>query len=625
MGVRAPAAAGRSGAFVLAASLLWLGGGPIHAMIDPAFTPVHLVEGARRIVAGRLGEDQREKRWSLAERRVLKGKAAGVLRLSLAPANPRQARDAREFLRANLGAEAVVFQADDGGCLLLGSVWMRLKPAGGDEWRIDVFDDQRMLKTYAGAADKLIEMCRYILDHEDADVPVSVGVTWRGRLRLARLARPVTAMACLDGGTAARARLFVASPAGDRLFAYDSARRRFVDRTEAGGLDTASLAFALLDLDGDGRCDLASWDGSRLNVRVGREDGTFAPLRGLRLPPWPGQCSALAAMSPSHDGAAGLLISADWPHVFTWNAEGGSIAPLPGSRARYASAGPGAPCVAADWDGDGYADVLQLRDKASLLWRGTQGGFAEPTPSAVTSGGSPARWCVGDFDTDGRTDLYVSGSKANELWENAGAGRFRPAIGCAGSLQYRNEPGAADCLATDLNHDGRPDLALLYEKGHFLYHFNRGYRCMAEEGELKLKAKPSDRALSEARGPMRAAAGDFDGDGWLDLAVAFATGEVDCFLNAGPGGPPRAPGLWIQLPPGRTGPVTVSVWQGGPRAFCVGTSLVAGHAPPTWAALRRRGPCTLQWRLPGGRRRTKVIQPQRPAPRAVLDMPASPR
>lgn len=625
MGARAPAAAGRSAALVLAAGLLWPGGGAVHAMIDPAFTPVHLVEGARRIVAGRLSQDEPDKRWSLAERRVLKGKEAGHLRLSLAPADARQARDAREFLRASVGAEAVVFQADEKGYLLLGGVWMRLSSAGAGEWRIDVFDDQRMQKTYTGAADKLIEMCRYLLDHEDADVPVSAGVTWRRRLRVARLARPVAQMAWLGGAKGGEARLLVASAGGDRLFACDSARQRLVDRTEAAGLDTASVAFALVDLDRDGRCDLASWDGACLNVRLGREDGSFAPLRGLRQPRWPSRCGALAALSACHDGSAGLLVSADWPHVFTWDAGGGSIAALPGDRTGCEAGGAGASCIAADWDGDGRADVLQLRDKASLLWRGTQEGFAEPTPCAMVSGGSPARWCVGDFDADGRPDLYVSGTKANQLWENAGAGRFRPVIDQAGSLQFRNQPGAADCLATDLNHDGRPDLALLFEKGHFLYHFNRGYRCLAEEGELKLEAKPADRALSAARGPMRAAAGDFDGDGWLDLAVAFATGEVDCFLNGGRAGRPRAPGLWIQLPPGRTGPVTVSVWQGTPRPFCVGTYLLAGHDPPTWATLRKPGACTLQWRLPGGRRRTMVVQPQRPAARAVLDMAASPR
>ena len=78
---------------------------------------------------------------------------------------------------------------------------------------------------------------------------------------------------------------------------------------------------------------------------------------------------------------------------------------------------------------------------------------------------------------------------------NAGAGRFRPVLRYAGSVGHKLHPGAADCLATDLNHDGRPDLALLYAKGRFLYHFNRGYRCMGEEGELTLEAKHGSAAI----------------------------------------------------------------------------------------------------------------------------------
>ena len=79
----------------------------------------------------------------------------------------------------------------------------------------------------------------------------------------------------------------------------------------------------------------------------------------------------------------------------------------------------------------------------------------------------------------------LSGTGACELWESTGTGSFRPVIQYTGSLQDKRQPGASDCLTTDLNHDGRPDLATLYEKGHFLYHFNRGYRCMGEQGELR--------------------------------------------------------------------------------------------------------------------------------------------
>ena len=90
------------------------------------------------------------------------------------------------------------------------------------------------------------------------------------------------------------------------------------------------------------------------------------------------------------------------------------------------------------------------------------------------------------------------------------------------------------------------------------------------------------------------------GDDALDLAVAFTTGEVFAFFTD----LREAHGLWIRLPRGYTGPVTVSVWQGAAHPVCVGTHLVEGHSPPTHATLRTPGPCTLKWRWPGGPPRT---------------------
>jgi hypothetical protein len=559
-------------------------------MINPAFTPVALVEEARLVVAGALEGDEQGDRWTLAEAQVLKGEESGAPQLLLALLNARDTDNARAFLRSSAGSEAILFQGPDARFLLVKDVWLGLKLADGAGWQVSEFNDQYMLKTYAGGADKLIEMARYILHDEDADVPVAVGVAWRAAVRIGHLPQPVAGMAPLASGSGRGAQLFVASSGGDRLFAYDRQAGRFDDLTGRTGLDTASRAFAFVDLDRDGRADLVSWDGECLSVRLRRQDGGFAPLQGAPEPEWRGGCNGLTPFSLMQDGFPGVLVSSAWPHLLSWDGERWSVAPLPGDQASCGPAGSAPVAVAADWDGDGHADVLQLREAGGLLWTGKGGGFAQPQPCGVTSAGSPARWAVGDFDTDGRLDLAVNGPETCELWENAGGGRFRPVIRYAGSLLFRQEPGAADCLATDLNHDGRPDLALLYEKGPFFYHFNRGFRCMAEEGQLTL-----DGGAAASAGPTRAAAGDFDGDGSLDLAVAFTAGEVSCFFN----GLPEAPGLWVSLPRGHTGPVTLSAWQGEPYAFCVGTQVVAGHEP-TYFSLRKHGPCTLKWRWPGG-------------------------
>jgi hypothetical protein len=54
---------------------------------------------------------------------------------------------------------------------------------------------------------------------------------------------------------------------------------------------------------------------------------------------------------------------------------------------------------------------------------------------------------------------------------------------------------------------------------------------MGEEGELRQDVERPSGASRGGLGPVRAAAGDFDADGALDLAAAFATGEVFVFFT----------------------------------------------------------------------------------------------
>jgi len=480
----------------------------VHALIDPSFTPVELVEASRRIVAGKLAADKQRGRWVVANVRVMKGRNGGDRQLSLALPKAEDTRKLRALLHACLGAEVMVFQGGyegiETGYMLVGNTWLNVKPVGATHWRLAGNADQ-MRRTYAGAADKLIGMTEYILRHEDADVPVATGVAWHRCVPVATVNGEVRKLAWLPPARdETRNRILVASTAGDRLFAYDTKRQSFV------------------------------------------------------------------------------------------------AVPMQGVAKRHSSAGTtgGASRIVADFDGDGYADRLQLRRKGSLLRRGGADGFHAPEPTALTAGPPPVRSCVGDFDADGRLDLFVSDAKRSALWENAGDGTFRNVTRYAGSLQFRVESGPSDILATDLNHDGRTDLLVLSAKGRLVYHFNRGFRCFAAVGELAL---PRPNA-SKSR-PVRITAGDFNGDGSLDLAVAFASGDVVCCFNKRSG----EPALWLRLPKGRTGPVTVSVWQEAPRPYNVGTYSVVAHDPPTFVTLRKRGPCMLKWHAPGTPVRTKTV------------------
>ncbi len=166
----------------------------------------------------------------------------------------------------------------------------------------------------------------------------------------------------------------------------------------------------------------------------------------------------------------------------------------------------------------------------------------------------------------------------------------------------------------DLNHDGRPDLCLAYEQRDLLYHFNRGFRSFAEEGELRLpgtQTAPGGPRL----GQKAVTCADLNGDGSLDPAVLLTNGDLVCYFNDKIG----MPGLRLRLPKGMTGPVTASCWLGDEQPICTGTLPVAGHSPAAYVALRSAGECKVRYRLPGGTDQVKKVTVEDVPKDLVLD------
>ena len=96
----------------------------------------------------------------------------------------------------------------------------------------------------------------------------------------------------------------------------------------------------------------------------------------------------------------------------------------------------------------------------------------------------------------------------------------------------------------------------------------------------------------------------FNGDGSLDLAVAFSDGQIYCYYNDAC----NKPLLRIGLAKGAGGPVTVCLWQGGKLPVCVGAAAVHGAAPRACFCLPGAGEYTLRWRAAGRPERTQKIR-----------------
>ena len=133
---------------------------------------------------------------------------------------------------------------------------------------------------------------------------------------------------------------------------------------------------------------------------------------------------------------------------------------------------------------------------------------------------------IGDFNNDGVLDLAVANSNDNtiSILLGVGDGTFTAANGSPISAGIGNFPFFL--AVADFNKDGNADLAVVN---------GRDYTLTLLEGNGDGTFKPfagSPILLPAGGGASPIVAADFNGDGWVDLAVGnFDANNVDIFLN----------------------------------------------------------------------------------------------
>jgi hypothetical protein len=299
------------------------------------------------------------------------------------------------------------------------------------------------------------------------------------------------------------------------------------------GITDGPSSVAIGDLDGDGKPDIACANlaGNSLSVFLQLPAGGFlgTPTFTLATSGFPIAPSHLEITDVNGDGWRDLVAS-DGGNDLTawmWQPANSRFSPQPivlGSGGSLASP---TSVVAADFDGDGNVDLAATNGGGNDVAVFQQiGGASYDLAAADVVLGSPvvtpnlAGIAVGDLDGDGKLDIVSAnpGSNTLTIFEQLSPSVFAsdPAA-VLGSAADTNGPRAV--VAVDLNGDGLLDIASANAVGGTIAIFLQdpvdGFHA---DADFVLGA-----GLIGA--PVAIAAGDFDGDGRMDLVTANSTGN----------------------------------------------------------------------------------------------------
>ena len=593
---------------------------PAVALINPNFTPVHLTEQSELILLVRLKGEAGAKEPTLEVLEALKGAKPTGVSLDMTAAPKQHVEAARKRLAACAGQPLLLFAGRYQGRLIgylhVGGVWFLLGSPKNNRWGFEGLDSG-MAGTWAGGTDMLLRCVRYILSARgDADVPVTAGTAWRSIRRVGQARGKLSGIRAVDPSGKGRAWLHLASPDGDVLLQPVAGKETFRDATGQVGLKARSVVSAWGDFNGDGRADLASFDGKALNLWVQGADGRFSSIRpaGANVPPG---CTGLELIGLGEAGTPALVAGGAHPTVLklvsanTFRA----VSLAAPAKVKVPALGKPQACLVADFTNDSFPDILQAFEKGGLLYVGRgDGGFDSPKPCGVGATVGGGRLAVGDFDADGWADVLTAGTEGVRVFQNLHDGTFRETLAESGEVAYKTQPDASWCGVCDFNNDARQDLFITYGGQSPLLYFNRGFRSFGEAPKLELALEEIE-ALPQ--GQQMGVFADFDVDGAEDFVVVLNDGQVWCAYNdlGGEDALCIRPRLVR-----RAGPVGVRAWDG---KRLLGVWQVRFGLAPVLVGIPEAGEYRLSWRAGGGKQSTrKLIVEDRPV-EVVLDSPGA--
>jgi hypothetical protein len=599
------------------------------ALINPNFTPVNLVNEATFILVLKF-KPADDKNMAVAEVvKYLKGKdkaPQGALTFDVSQAINKEYVEALRKVLAEQGEEPVLMfvgkgENDEEVALLhmLGK-WISLgKTDKPTLFGMFSFDD-KMQATWAGGTDMLLLETELLLKYPDTDVPVEVGAQWAEKIELGNVKGKCADLMPVDLDGKGKLRMFIACDQGDRLYFFDKDKNTFVDNAAKMKLASKSLVAAWGDFNGDGRMDLASWDGKALAIWSQSGDGTFAAGEPVKAAPT-GQCLGLSAMDAGVPKKAGLLWTGAEGPVLLVPADAGAFKAqkLGLGAAKLEPLGKLSRCLVGDLDDDWLADVLQAGEQASLFFKGKGGGaFADAAPCVVALGKSPSAGFLGDWDMDGRLDVFCVAEDTCRLWHNYPGMKFVESIQRSGEVAYISKPGAIAGNVCDVNNDGLQDMFLVYganpDTGPQTF-FNRGFRSTGHAHKIDI-TENSLLSDKEREGQQCGYIADFTDDGAQDLAVVLKNGDLFVFPNNVADFSPVC--LRVALPVGADAVGPIRVVASNDKRSLGAWDVTAGTAEAFLGQPEPGVTLTVKWQFPGGKEQKKTVKLQDKPVRILL-------